>query len=126
MVTKEAKFLIINQPLAYIAIIDRPLMKKTSMVIAVYCLMIKFPTLIRVGYIKANPTTMRECHIQSLYMGKEAVRGSPEASAKLAIRGDVLVIEQRLGFDITLDSLDPRKEYLKSEPIGQTIDVQIS
>ena len=32
--------------------------------------------------------------------------------------GDVLAIEQRLGFDITLDNLDPREEYLKPKSIG--------
>ena len=43
VVTMEAKFLIIDQPLAYNSIIGRLLMKKTSMVIAMYYLTIKFP-----------------------------------------------------------------------------------
>lgn len=93
MVTKEVEFLIVDPPSAYNAIIDQPLMKKTSMVTTMYYLTIKFPTPTRVRYIKANPTTTRECHIQSLQMGKEAIREPPEASIELAIRGDVLAIE---------------------------------
>ena len=39
--------------------------------------------------------------------------------------GDVLVIDQRLGSDVTLDSLDPKEKYLKLESIEQTVDIQI-
>ena len=63
VITKKVEFFIIDLPSAYNTIIDQPLMKKTSMVTIVYCLTIKFPTPTRVGYVKANLTTMRQCHI---------------------------------------------------------------
>ena len=54
VVTNKAKFLIVDQPSTYNAIISQPLMKKTIMVTIVYCLTIKFPISIKVGYVKAN------------------------------------------------------------------------
>ena len=59
MITKEVEFFIIDQPSVYNAIIDRPLMKKISMVIALYYLTIKFLTSTKVGYVKANLTIAR-------------------------------------------------------------------
>ena len=56
MITKEAEFFIVDQSSANNTIIDRSLVKKTSMVTTVYCMTIKFPTLTRVGYVKTNPT----------------------------------------------------------------------
>ena len=38
-------------------------------------------------------------------------------SVELAIWGDVLAIEQKPGSDVTLDNLDLRKKYLKSESV---------
>ena len=67
-VTIPANFLVVDLPSAYNAIIGRPLMKQTSMVTAVYCLTVKFPTLTRVGYIKTDQATARQCHIQSLQL----------------------------------------------------------
>ena len=53
-ITVMTSFLVINQSSAYNAIIGRPLIKKTSMVTAIYCLTIKFLTPTRIGYIKVN------------------------------------------------------------------------
>ena len=58
-VTVMADFLVVDQPSAYNAIIGRPLMKKTNMVSAVYCLTVKFPTPTGVGYIKVDQATAR-------------------------------------------------------------------
>ena len=95
------------------------------MVMTMYCLTIEFPTPTEIGYVKVNPTTIHQCHIQSLQMGRKAVGEPTEALSKPTIRGDVLVIEQRLGSDITLNSLDPKEEYLKPKLIDQTTDVQV-
>ena len=57
--TVTTDFLVVDQSLAYNAIIVRPLMKKTSMVIVVYCLTVKFSTPTKIGYIKANQATTR-------------------------------------------------------------------
>ena len=66
-------FLVVDQPSAYNAIIGRPLMKKTNMVSAVYCLTIKFPIPTGVGYIKADQAMARQCHIQAIHLGKQVV-----------------------------------------------------
>ena len=57
-------------------------------------------------------------------MGREAIGEPIETPTKPTIGCDVLTIDQRSGFDITLDNLDPKKEYLKSKPIGQTTFIQ--
>ena len=44
-------------------------------------------------------------------------------SVESAMGGDVLTIEQRLGSDVTLNSLDPKEEYLKLESVEQTINI---
>ena len=80
VVMKEAQFLIVDQPSAYNAIIDRPLMKKISMVTVVYCLTIKFPTPIGVGDVKANLIIASQCHIQSLQMCREAIEKPTKVS----------------------------------------------
>ena len=71
--TIMADFLVVDQPSAYNAIIGRPLMKKTNMVSAVYCLIVKFPTPTGVGYIKADQAMARLCHIQAIHLGKRFV-----------------------------------------------------
>ena len=93
VVKNEAEFLIVDQLSAYNAIIGQPLMKKTNMVMVVYCLTIKFPIPIRIRYVKANPTTERQCHIQSLQIGREVVGEPTTTPTKQAMGGDVLVID---------------------------------
>ena len=95
-------------------------MKKTSIVTTIYCLTIKFLTPTRIRYIKANQATAWQCHIQSLQLSKQAIAESNEV-----ITRDVLAIERDRS-RITLDSLDPREDYPKLEPIKRTIEVQIS
>ena len=57
-------------------------------------------------------------------MGRETIGELIETPTKPTIGCDVLTIDQRPRSDITLDSLNPKKEYLKSEPIGQTTFIQ--
>lgn len=64
--TFHASFLVVDQPSAYNAIFDRTLMKQTQMVTVVYCLIVKFLTPTRVGYIRADRTAARKCHLNSL------------------------------------------------------------
>ena len=118
--TVTADFLVVDQPSAYNAIIGRPLMKKTNMVSAVYCLTIKFPTPTGVGYIKADQATARQCHIQAIHLSRQAV-SEPEK----AITGDVLAID-RSDSGIGIEDLDPREDYPKPEPVEQTEAISIS
>ena len=117
--TMMADFLVIDQPLAYNTIIGRPLMKKTSMVTAVYCMTIKFLTPTRIGYVKVDQATTRQCHNQSLQLSRQAI-SEPD---KVVTR-DVLAIK-RDGSTITLDNLDPKEDYLKPEPFERIVEVQI-
>ena len=114
-----ADFLVVDQPTAYNAIIGRPLMKKTNMVSAVYCLTVKFSTPTGVGYIKADQATIRQCHIQAIHLSKQAV-SKPEK----VVTGDVLAIE-RNGSGIDIEDLDPREDYPKPEPVEQTGEISI-
>ena len=113
-------FLVVDQSSAYNAIIGRPLMKKTNMVSAVYCLIVKFSTPTGVEYIKADQATARQCHIQAIHLSKQAI-SEPE---KVVI-GDVLAIE-RDGSGIKVEDLDPREDYPKPEPVEQTEKINIS
>ena len=38
---------------------------------------------------------------------------------------DVLAIEYSEGIELTLESLDPIKDYPKPEPVEQTVDIQV-
>ena len=96
--TVMADFLVIDQPSAYNAIIGRPLMKKTSMVIVVYCLIVKFPTPTGIRYVISN--------VISLQLNRQAI-SEPDK----VVTGDVLAIECDESM-ITLDSLDPRGNTL--------------
>ena len=83
-------------------------MKKTNMITIVYYLTIKFLTPTKIRYVKANQATARQCHLQSLQLSNKAMTKLTEVIAR-----DVLAIGQRVGKDITLDSLDLREEYIK-------------
>ena len=63
MVIVLVEFLVVDLPSAYNVIFNRPLMKKTSMVIVVCSLMVKFPTPTGIRYIKADQTITHQCHI---------------------------------------------------------------
>ena len=56
---------------------------------------------------------VRQCHIQAIHLGKQAVCKPEEA-----ITGDVLAIE-RDGSRIALEELDPKKDYPKPEPTNR-------
>ena len=93
-------------------------MKKTNMVTVVYCLTIKFPTSIGVGYMKAKPDHRTLVPYPVPPYRPKSRRRTKKTPIEPTIRGDVLAIDQRPRFDITLDSLDPREEYLKPESVG--------
>ena len=95
-------------------------MKKTSMVSAVYCFIVKFPTPTGVGYIKADQATTRQCHIQAIHLSKQAVT-EPEK----AVTGDVMAIE-RNDSKIDIEDLDPREDYPKPEQMEQIEEINIS
>ena len=54
IVTKQTYFLVMEQPSIYNVIINRPLMKKISIVTIVYNLIVKFSIPTMVGYIKES------------------------------------------------------------------------
>ena len=87
-ITKKVEFLVVDQPSTCNAIIGRPFMKKTNMVTTVYCLTIKFPSLIGIGYVKANQAITRQCQVQSLQLSGEAITRPNEVVVL-----DVLAIE---------------------------------
>ena len=95
-------------------------MKKTNMVSAVYCLTVKFPTPTRVGYIKADQATARQCHIQAINLSKQAV-----FKLEKVVTGDVMAIE-RDGSRIDIEDLDLKEDYPKPEPVEQTEEINIS
>ena len=113
-------FLVVDQPSAYNAIIGRPLMKKTNMVSAVYCLTVKFPTPTRVGYIKVDQAMACQCHIQSIHLSKQVIPESKEV-----VIGDILATE-RDGLKINIVDLDPREDYPRPELVEQTEKIEIS
>ena len=76
-------------------------MKKTNMVTAVYYLTVKFMTLTKIKYIKADQAMARQCHIQSLHLSKQTVPKQDKV-----VTWDILAIE-RDGSMIILDGLDP-------------------
>ncbi|OMO89413.1 Integrase, catalytic core [Corchorus capsularis] len=59
-------FVVVDLPSSYNCLIGRPLMKKTKMVDAVYCLTVKFPTPSGIGYMRSDLSMARRCHVTSL------------------------------------------------------------
>ena len=90
------------------------------MVLTVYCLTVKFLTFTRVGYIKVDQATARQCHIQAIHLSKQAIF-EPE---KVVTR-NVLAIE-RDGSGINVEDLDPREDYPKLELVEQIEEINIS
>ena len=90
------------------------------MVTTVYCLMVKFPTSMRIRYVKVDQEMTRQCHIQSLQLSRQVV-GEPERE----VFGDVLAIEQSEGTELTFENLDPEKDYPKPKLIEQMVDIQV-
>ena len=41
------------------------------------------------------------------------------------VAGDELAIEQKAKYDITLNNLDPKEEYIKPKPVEQTINIHV-
>ena len=82
------------------------------MVTTVYCLTVKFLTPTRVGYVKIDQATARQCHIQSLQLSRQSI-----GILGNDLSGDVLAIEQQTGMIIPLEELDPREDYPKLEPV---------
>lgn len=69
-VTKAVNFLIVDRPLAYNAIIERPTLNKMKAVTSTYYLLMCFPTE-EVGEVRGDQTMARECYVTSL-KGKES------------------------------------------------------
>ena len=62
-VKEKAEFVMVDQPSAYNAIFGRPLMRATKMVIATFCMKVRFPTASGDGYMECNQRTGRCCGI---------------------------------------------------------------
>ena len=84
------------------------------MVTTVYCLIVKFPTLTGIRYIKADQAMAQQCHIQSLHLRKQVVPKPDNV-----VTSDILAIE-RNGSMITLDGLDSKEDRLKPKSVEQT------
>lgn len=61
--TLFANFVIVDKPMAYNTILDRPMMKAIKMVIADYCLTFKFPTPMGIGFIVKDIRDLSACEI---------------------------------------------------------------
>lgn len=58
--------MVVDQPSVYNAIFSHLLMKLTQIVIAVYCQMVKFPTLMGISYVRADRTVAMKCNLNYL------------------------------------------------------------
>ena len=67
-ITKDVTFLVINCSSAYNAILGRPTLNSWKAVTSTYHLMIKFPTDYRVGELRGNQVSARECYVAMMEM----------------------------------------------------------
>ena len=105
-------FLIVDQPSAYNAIIDRPLMKKIKMVTAIYCLTVKFPTPIGIGYMRSDQRTARQCHLLLIELATRQptiIQGTTPGSS-------VHAITPAQPESINLEQLDARDGFHDQKP----------
>lgn len=83
------------------------------MVIAVYCLTVKFWKPTSVGHIRADRTVAKKCHLNSL----QIVEGFKRKQDVMEIIGD--------DPNIPLEQLDCREDTFKSQLVERTATVQL-
>ena len=59
-------FLVINQPSAFNAVLDRPSHRALKAITSIYHLLMKFPSPNGVGEVHGNQNEVRECHNQAV------------------------------------------------------------
>ncbi|KAK5812285.1 hypothetical protein PVK06_027712 [Gossypium arboreum] len=64
--TEYVQFFVMNHPMAYNAIFERLIMRMENMVVATFCINVKFPTRIGVGFMRSNQRTARQCYMLSV------------------------------------------------------------
>jgi hypothetical protein len=64
--TKKVKFLVVDCPLAYNVIIERPTLNRPRAVTSMYHLLVCFPTENGVEEMKGDQTLARECYLTSV------------------------------------------------------------
>ena len=62
----DDQLLVINQPLAFNAVLHRLSLRALKVFISIYHLVMKFPTLNSVGQVHGNQNEVRECYNQSV------------------------------------------------------------
>ena len=61
-----ADFLVINQPLAFNVVLNRPSLRTLKVITSIYHLLMKFPTPNGVGQVHENQHEVRECYNQGV------------------------------------------------------------
>ena len=59
-------FLVINQPLAFNAVLDRPSLRALKAITSIYHMLMKFPIPSSVGQVHGNQNEAKECHNQAV------------------------------------------------------------
>lgn len=84
---------------------------KKNKVSAVYCLMIKFLTPTRIGYVRANLSKARSCYLLSLDLVHKSLTAND------------IEIDQPEIFHITQKNFDYKDDTFKSQLVEETIHI---
>ena len=64
-------FLLVNCPLAYNGVLDRPLLRALKAVTSIHCLTMKFPTVAGTSRVRGRQRDSRECYSRSLELAEK-------------------------------------------------------
>ncbi|KAK4395878.1 Retrovirus-related Pol polyprotein from transposon opus [Sesamum angolense] len=67
----SCKFLVVDTPSTYNAILGRPTLNAFQVVISTYYMKIKFPTAGGVGEVQGNPLQSRKCYVEAVCKGQK-------------------------------------------------------
>ena len=101
-ITKEVNFFVVDYSSSYNAIIRRPTLNSRKAVMSTYHLLVKFPTVYRVGQAQGDQLATRECYVAMLAMDEQTQTMSIEERR-------VVAEPTKLLEDIPLDVNNPEK-----------------
>ncbi|KAH1092400.1 hypothetical protein J1N35_019657 [Gossypium stocksii] len=103
--TKYFQFYVVDHLMPYNAIFRRPVMRMARMITATFCMKIKFLAKTKLGFLRPDQRTMKQCHMLSVKQAKKLViEGQSSQKAELASQA------------LDLNSLDIGDDYRTKKP----------
>ena len=115
MVTTVIDFLVVNCPSAYNGVLGRQLLRALKAVTSIYCLTIKFPTIVGMSQVQGRQRDSRECYNKSLKLTEKRKELPQTMEVEKTSKGPMEI------------NVDPRLQEDESttEPVEELVDIQV-